>query len=122
MPGPRPQSAKLIRPRTVGACNNHIQANWITNTPASERRHPRLPIMGTTHVDVEIKGVRVLVVEVDTRALLKRILEDSQAIVLVAGSADEAIELLQAGDTGPLKLVSSSAHLANEFQKVFAVI
>ena len=67
--------------------------------PGAERRHPRVPPMGITNVDVEIKGVRVLVVddEIDARALLKRILEDSRAIVTVAESADEAIELLQAG-------------------------
>jgi PAS domain S-box-containing protein len=66
--------------------------------PGTERRHPRLPLMGTTHVDVDIQGVRVLLVddEVDARALLQRILEGSQAIVTAAGSADEAIELLQA--------------------------
>jgi CheY-like chemotaxis protein len=56
--------------------------------------------MGTTHVDVEIKGARVLVVddEIDARALLKRILEDARAIVTVAESAEEAIELLKAGN------------------------
>jgi CheY-like chemotaxis protein len=52
-----------------------------------------------TSVAVEIKGVRVLVVddERDARALLKRMLEDSQAVVTVAQSADEAIELLRGG-------------------------
>jgi PAS domain S-box-containing protein len=67
--------------------------------PATERRHPRLPPMRMTNVDVEIEGVRVLVVddEIDARALLKRILEESRAIVTAAESAEEAIELLQAG-------------------------
>ena len=67
--------------------------------PAAERRHPRLPPMRMTNVDVEIEGVRVLVVddEMDARALLKRILEESRAIVTAAESAEEAIELLQAG-------------------------
>jgi PAS domain S-box-containing protein len=67
--------------------------------PAAERRHPRLPPIGMTNVDVEIEGVRVLVVddEIDGRALLKRILEESRAIVTAAESAEEAIELLQAG-------------------------
>ena len=69
--------------------------------PGAERRHPRVPPMGITNVDVdvEIKGVRVLVVddEIDARALLKRILEESRAIVTAAESAEEAIELLQAG-------------------------
>ena len=67
--------------------------------PGAERRHPRVPPLGKTNVDVEIEGVRVLVVddEIDARALLKRILEDSRAIVTVAESAEEAIELLQAG-------------------------
>jgi CheY-like chemotaxis protein len=67
--------------------------------PAAERRHPRLPPMRMINVDVEIEGVRVLVVddEIDARALLKRILEESRAIVTTAESAEEAIELLQAG-------------------------
>ena len=65
----------------------------------AQRRDPGLPLMGTTHVDVEIKDVRVLVVddEIDARALLKRVLEDARAIVTVAESAEEAIELLKAG-------------------------
>jgi PAS domain S-box-containing protein len=63
----------------------------------AERRHPRLAPKGAAKVEVEIKGVRVLVVddEMDARTLLKRILEDSQAIVTVAESADKAIELLR---------------------------
>jgi PAS domain S-box-containing protein len=67
--------------------------------PATSRRHPRQPFLGKTNVNVEIEGVRVLLVddELDARALLKRILEDFQAIVTVAESADEAIEFLQAG-------------------------
>jgi PAS domain S-box-containing protein len=67
--------------------------------PGTERRHPRPPATGITNVNVEIKGVRILVVddEMDARALVKRILEDSRAIVTSAGSADEAMELLQAG-------------------------
>jgi PAS domain S-box-containing protein len=67
--------------------------------PGTGRRHPRRPSLGKTNVDVEIAGVRVLVVddEMDARALLKRILEDFQAVVTVAESADEAIEFLQAG-------------------------
>jgi PAS domain S-box-containing protein len=67
--------------------------------PGTGRRHPRQPFLGKTNVNVEIAGVRVLLVddEMDARALLKRILEDFQAIVTVAESADEAIEFLQAG-------------------------
>ena len=63
----------------------------------AERRHPRTASTGVTSVAVEIKGVRVLVVddEMDARALLKRMLEDCQAVVTVAQSADEAIELLR---------------------------
>jgi CheY-like chemotaxis protein len=50
-------------------------------------------------VDVEIKGVRVLVVddEKDACALLKRLLEDCDAIVTTVESADEAVNLLQGG-------------------------
>ena len=65
----------------------------------AEHRHPRTASAGVTSVAVEIKGVRVLVVddERDARALLKRMLEDSQAVVTVAQSADEAIEFLRGG-------------------------
>ncbi len=64
-----------------------------------ERRHPRLAPKGMAEVEVEINGVRVLIVddEMDARTLLKRILEDSRAVVTVAESADEAIELLRGG-------------------------
>jgi CheY-like chemotaxis protein len=43
-----------------------------------------------------LKGIKVLVVddEEDARELLKRLLEESEAQVLVAASADEAMELL----------------------------
>jgi PAS domain S-box-containing protein len=65
----------------------------------AERRHPRTASADVKSVAAEIKGVRVLVVddERDARALLKRILEDRQAVVTAAQSADEAIELLRGG-------------------------
>jgi PAS domain S-box-containing protein len=67
--------------------------------PETERRHPRLAPkrIGTADVGVDIKGVRVLVVddEPDARALVKRLLEGCQAVVTAAESAKEAVELLQ---------------------------
>jgi CheY-like chemotaxis protein len=46
---------------------------------------------------VDLSGVRALVVddEPDARALVKRVLESNKALVLTAGSADEAIEVIQ---------------------------
>lgn len=65
---------------------------------APERRHPR----GTTaplklsDPCVDIAGVHVLVVddEPDARVLIRRLLEDCNAKVTTAASADEALELL----------------------------
>lgn len=66
------------------------------------RRHPRATTTttssssGMTDACVEIAGVRVLVVddEPDARTLVKRLLEDCDAIVTTAGSADEAVSLV----------------------------
>jgi PAS domain S-box-containing protein len=54
----------------------------------------------------QLRGVRVLVVddEPDARALVKRLLEDCNAVVTAAASAAEAFELVQS--TGPDVLVS----------------
>ena len=67
--------------------------------PEAERHYPRTPLKGVSDVNVEIKGVRVLVVddEKDARVLLKRLLEDCDAIVTTVESADEAVNLLQGG-------------------------
>jgi signal transduction histidine kinase len=48
-------------------------------------------------VPVDLAGIRVLVVddEPDARAMLRRLLEDCEATVISAGSAAEALELLQ---------------------------
>ena len=62
-----------------------------------DRRHPRAeaepPPAGLDDCP-KLKGVRVLVVddEADSRALVKRLLEDCEATVLTAGSAAEALE------------------------------
>ena len=67
--------------------------------PEAERHHPRMSIKGGPDIGVAIKGVRVLVVddEKDSRELLKRLLEDCDAMVTTVGSADEAVNLLQSG-------------------------
>jgi PAS domain S-box-containing protein len=69
--------------------------------PPAERRHPRVAPKrtDTVVVDVNIKDVRVLVVddETDARALVKRLLEGAQAVVTTAESANDAIKLLQRG-------------------------
>jgi PAS domain S-box-containing protein len=63
----------------------------------AERHHLRRALKGVPNVDVQIKGVRVLVVddEKDSREVLKRLLEDCDAIVTTVESADEAVNLLQ---------------------------
>jgi CheY-like chemotaxis protein len=62
-------------------------------------RHPRTAPAGGTSLEVEIEGVRVLVVddERDARELLKRILEEFHAVVTAVKSADDAIEVLRGG-------------------------
>jgi CheY-like chemotaxis protein len=67
-------------------------------TPVALRRHPsgdaaRLSVEGA----VRIAGVRVLVVddEPDARALVRRLLENCDAVVTTAGSAAEAYQHLR---------------------------
>ena len=66
-----------------------------------ERRHPRLApeTKGTADVEVDLEGIRVLVVddETDARTLVKRLLEGCHAVVTAAESANQAVELLRAG-------------------------
>ena len=73
-----------------------------------ERRHPKA---GASHVpllaeSLDLKGLKVLVVddEADARALVKRLLEDREAIVETAGSVEEAVRLF--GEQRPDVLVS----------------
>jgi PAS domain S-box-containing protein len=67
--------------------------------PKTERRHPRLSPkrIGTADVDVDIKGIRVLLVddEKDARALVTSLLESCHAVVTAAESANDAMALLQ---------------------------
>ena len=69
--------------------------------PDAERRHPRAaPAAGSVMEPcARIDAVRVLVVddEPDARGLIKRVLEECDAIVTIAGSAHEALQLLQHG-------------------------
>ncbi len=66
--------------------------------PSQERRHPTaagLPIAWDACAD--LAGLKVLVVddEPDARALVRRLLEDCNAVVIVAASAAEALERLK---------------------------
>jgi PAS domain S-box-containing protein len=65
----------------------------------TERRHPRLTPkrIGAADFDVDIRGIRVLLVddEKDARALVTTLLESCHAIVTAAESANDALTLLQ---------------------------
>jgi PAS domain S-box-containing protein len=65
----------------------------------TERRHPRASLNGPPDACVELKSVRVLVVddEADARSLVRRLLEDCHATVTTASSVPEALALLAAG-------------------------
>jgi CheY-like chemotaxis protein len=65
-----------------------------------ERAHPAsLPTEPSDFVSMELAGVTVLVVDdqPDARELILRVLEDCSARVLTAGSADEAVPLVESG-------------------------
>jgi CheY-like chemotaxis protein len=68
-------------------------------SPPQERRHPATAQGGiASETRPDIAGVKVLVIddEPDARLLLKRLLEDRHATVLLADSAEEALRQLQA--------------------------
>jgi hypothetical protein len=69
--------------------------------PLAERRHPRAAssLASMSDACTKIEGIRVLVVddEPDARSLVKRLLEDCQAIVTTAATTVEAQTLLQSG-------------------------
>jgi PAS domain S-box-containing protein len=66
--------------------------------PEADRRHPRgaPPLELGSHACVQLQGVKVLVIddEPDARALVRRVLEDCDAEVRLADSAEEAIREL----------------------------
>jgi PAS domain S-box-containing protein len=64
----------------------------------SKREHPRTPVTGANRLDIELAGIRVLVVddEPDATALVQRVLQDCNAEVEKAACADDAVGLLTA--------------------------
>ena len=67
--------------------------------PLPPRRHPAAePVAAAVDSDVELVGVRVLIVddEPDARALLRRLFEERGAMVSTAASSTEALSILQA--------------------------
>ena len=66
----------------------------------SERRHPAAPstLPLDFHSCIKLKGVKILVVddELDARMLVRRLLHECDAIVRIAGSAEEAMDLIAA--------------------------
>jgi signal transduction histidine kinase len=71
------------------------------SAPAVRRRHPAANSSddATPNPCPSLAGVKVLVVddEPDARALIKRLLGDCDAVVQTAGSAPEAMEMIQSG-------------------------
>jgi PAS domain S-box-containing protein len=68
-------------------------------TETAERLHPNTPsASATSFVAAELAGLKVLVVDdqSDARDLIKRVLEDCGAAVLTAGSAADALALVEA--------------------------
>jgi PAS domain S-box-containing protein len=68
------------------------------NASAEPRRHPRSTHDAASHhLCADIAGVKVLVVDddPDARALLRRLLEDCDAVVTVAASVDEAVRRVE---------------------------
>jgi PAS domain S-box-containing protein len=98
----------VVRARSDGAGRG---ATFIVELPLAvlhsqpqdeaERRHPRSAPepRGISDACSDIAGVRVLVVddEADARALVKRVLEECDALVTVAGSVEEGLSLLENG-------------------------
>lgn len=78
------------------------QLHVTAEQPVARMRTPHVPVDAIE----DMHGVKVLVVddEPDSRALVKRLLEDAHAVVTAAGSAKEALALLQT--TRPDVLVS----------------
>jgi len=62
-----------------------------------ERRHPTAHTPMTRDLCLQLGGVKILVVddEPDARSLLRRILEDCEAVVCTASSANEALDRLE---------------------------
>jgi PAS domain S-box-containing protein len=63
-----------------------------------ERLHPKTPhSKGPVFVPSELAGLTVLVVDdqLDARDLIQRVLEDCAAVVITAGTADEALRLVE---------------------------
>lgn len=62
-----------------------------------DRLHPKTAQAGTHQVGAELTGLRVLVVDdqADARELIKRVLEDCEAIVMTASSAAEALQMVE---------------------------
>ncbi len=71
----------------------HQHESW----SAEEREHPRTPTGHPTECPPALDGAQILVVddERDSRALVKRILEECDAIVTVASSAEEGFAALK---------------------------
>ena len=76
----------------------HLPLTAVRRLSTEERLHPQAPpptMVPFQHVD--LSGIKVLVVddEQDARELIKRLLSDCSAQVLTAGSAGEAMELIE---------------------------
>ncbi len=76
----------------------HLPLTVVHRLAAGVRQHPRTPDAGPAAVRAEeLAGLKVLVVDdqADARDLIKRVLEDCAATVLTAGSAADALALVE---------------------------
>ena len=75
----------------------HLPLRPIRDNPTPPGAHPTTPQPMRGDLAISLAGIRVLVVddELDARELVKSVLEDSAAQVWIAGSAAEALMLVQ---------------------------
>jgi PAS domain S-box-containing protein len=90
----RAHSAGAGRGSTFRICLPISAVHMPAASPAESRQSPAAAMRGASRTRCDIEGVKVLVVddESDARALLKRLLEDCKAKVMLAASAAEAFE------------------------------
>jgi signal transduction histidine kinase/ActR/RegA family two-component response regulator len=74
----------------------HLPLTAVQRGTSNDRQHPRTPTAATPFKPADLSGVKILVVDdqPDARGLIRRVLEDCQAVVFTAGSVDDALEAI----------------------------